>query len=80
MYDRYSTAYNMWKGFSHWSSFMMLRDELLGMHITLTGSLVLIFTLSGFLVTNFMEELNPIRSQFSESTSSLLLPVCVLFR
>jgi hypothetical protein len=63
MYDRYATAYNMWKGFSHWSSFMMLRHELLGMHITLSGFLVLIyypnlklgfsfwfFTLSGFLV------------------------------
>jgi hypothetical protein len=33
MCDCYSTAYNMWKGFPHCSSFLMMRQELLGMHI-----------------------------------------------
>jgi hypothetical protein len=33
----------MWKGFLHCSSFMMLQHELLGMHITLTRKLVLIY-------------------------------------
>jgi hypothetical protein len=42
MWDRYSTAYNMWKGFPHCSSFMMLQHDLIGMHITPTEKLVLI--------------------------------------
>jgi hypothetical protein len=37
----------------------------------------ILINLTGFFVTNSMAELNPIRSQFSESTSSLLLPACM---